>query len=170
MADLRTELQIPDLWFDFYARLVPGTAFVAATRVWILGQTSMPGGVEAMVLAALGYLVGLVFQPLSSRLTAWVEELVARLHGKDEGFVTRVTLCLGTTSRWSMILGKMHGETTMYMQFALLTLTFRVLAEAPSSNASAGSFSLWAAALFVLFVFEVADRQMQRAVRWNSAG
>lgn len=41
-AELKAELNIPDLWFDFYARFLPGTTFVIIVRFFLLGYKNIP--------------------------------------------------------------------------------------------------------------------------------
>jgi hypothetical protein len=162
--ELKTEIQIPDLWFDFYARFLPGTAFVGLARTFIFLKTTMPSLSESVILVFLGFLTALLTQPLSSRIVGGIEAWAERKQGA--GFVNRVTSELGFESRSSMIISKMHGEVTLYVQLAWLSLLYFVLEllHPPPTN-RLGTWAFGLSALFLLYGFEVANRRIKRAIR-----
>jgi len=88
-TEFKTELKIPDLWYDFYARFLPGAAFIAALRLIILkNNTFLPTtGMELFLLLFTGYFCALISQPLSSRLAIMINNFVETRKKQDRGFV-----------------------------------------------------------------------------------
>lgn len=145
---VKSELRIPDLWFDFYARLLPGTFFVALMRVCVFDKRTIPEGIEILVLLAVGYFVGLFFAPIASWVIGKIEANVGvnelatkdierwlkedrRLDEKQRKdprvFVEKVQYALERESNQAVILDKMHGECTFFVQTALLSGVFSVV-------------------------------------------
>ena len=118
--NIQTELRIPALWFDFYARLLPGTAFIAAVRVFVAGNAAMPSFSEMLFLAFAGYFSGMLSQPLGSRLTRAIERIVGKCKFHDATFVWSLERKLGSDSQEAPILAKMHGEVTFFAQLFVL--------------------------------------------------
>jgi hypothetical protein len=83
---IKTELNIPDLWYDFYARLLPGAAFV--TALWLIFQKDLPDWKEIVLLAFASYFCGLIAQPIASRITVWIEYLIELLRKQDKDRAT----------------------------------------------------------------------------------
>ena len=124
---IKTKLEIPDLWFDFYARFLPGITFVAIVRLIILQKTTLPQTREFFVLIFAGYVCAFFVQPFSSRITLCLEKAVICMKGLDKDYVRKIQLKIGTSNRQSMILSKMHGETTAFIQFFMLGAVFFLL-------------------------------------------
>lgn len=164
--EIKVELQVPDLWYDFYARVLPGTAFIAALRYVVLGTTSTPSVTEIIAILWMGYFSALLTQPLASRLTGWIERLAKTIAGEpDRLYIRRVQEVLGSDSRKAMILSKMHGEVAFFVQLGLLTL-LTLLAEslAPSPRHPLGARALLFGALAcAVLALDVAHRRLQRA-------
>ena len=156
-GELKADLQIPDLWYDFYARLLPGAVFVVAIRCYVFNNTTLPGAGEMFVLAAAGYLSGLLTQPLASRLTGAIERFAAWHRSKERHYIGTVQQRLGESSRKSMILSKMHGEVAFFAQLGILSVVFGLLERAQYIPFILAPFALAAA-------FEVALRRLQRAM------
>lgn len=168
-AEVKTELNIPDLWFDFYARLVPGTCFALALYWRKYEKLPALDGWHLFGLFGAGYVLSLITQPLSSRAARMLEDQAAKIHRKDGEYVERVKTCLGESSRRTLILDKMHGEVTMYVQAAFLSVVYllsRCLVGAESVDALAAPIAVVA----IFYAAEVADRRMGRAKSWNSCG
>ena len=166
-ADLKAELHVPDLWFDFYARLLPGTAFVGGIRCLILGIVDVPAWAEIFVILAIGYLAGLFTNPLGSRCAGRIER-VAELSCsvKEALFIRRVQKELGPESRASMILFKMHGEVTFFVQLGLLSLVYwlvEIFVEQAVTPLKL--YPLAFAAVCAVIAYEVALRRLQRAMK-----
>jgi hypothetical protein len=117
MTDIQTELKIPDLWYDFYTRLLPGSVFVAAIYIHWPCTPSWPTPLQTMILVAVGYVSALVTSPISSELSWGIHWLVA---GRKRNYVEIITKKLNPHE--ARILGKMHGEVTFFTQCSMLTL------------------------------------------------
>jgi hypothetical protein len=176
-ADIKTELQIPDLWYDFYARFLPGSVFVFLTRLFVLGTpyTSVPTVSELIVIAFASYLVGLLVQPSSSVVLKRVHKWAEKRNKVEEGFVSRIQHELGSESNESKILSKMHGEVAFFMQLTILGVLFIALMIG-NSRPDWIYFAIhpFASTLCTLMV---ADRRVDRAKRdkllldqWKSEG
>jgi len=70
---------LPDVWFDWYARLVPGALGVAAFAYASGKLNAIPSAGETLSILVLGYLVGHLLQPIVGSLTKAVE----RWQGKE---------------------------------------------------------------------------------------
>lgn len=116
MAEIKAELKIPDLWYDFYARLLPGGVFVAAIFILWPGIPSWPTLLQTVILVAVGYVSALVSQPLSSPLSHLIHWLVA---GRKRYYVESIAKKLNLHE--ASILDKMHGEVTFFTQCFVLT-------------------------------------------------
>jgi hypothetical protein len=140
MADLQAKLKIPDLWYDFYARFLPGSVFVAYIYYYLLVTPTWPTSLQAVILGIGAYLCGLVTQPLASVLTkllhTWVEgrreqlENMPKNEQKDDElkkgkkrvpYVLQIAQYLEPHER--NILSKMHGEVSFFAQCFILSLT-----------------------------------------------
>jgi hypothetical protein len=80
-----------------------------------------------IILAIAGYIVGLLTQPLSSRLTTIIESRFGPLpEGVPDGyvFITNTQRKLRASSREieASVLGKRHAEITFFVQLAALLL------------------------------------------------
>ena len=122
--NIETKLRIPDLWFDFYARFLPGCAFVSFLWYFAFNQNKFPDYWTAVTMIILGYICALITQPISSEIVLAMEYCVQRFFApnKDVYYIKDVQRKLGTDSRKSMILSKMHGEVTFYIQLVILGL------------------------------------------------
>ncbi len=128
--DVKADLSIPDLWFDFYARILPGTAFVAAVRVILLNNATVPTGREIVVLVSAGLFCGLISQPIASYIVGFILERAGPSipEGHDEkeksAFMEKGLHALGINSRESRLFSKMHGECTFFVQLGVLSAAF----------------------------------------------
>ena len=160
-AGLKTELNIPDLWYDFYARLLPGSAFIAGIRTMYFGNFAIPTLEEALVLLGASYLVGLASQPLSSRIIGLVQTLGERIAGiTDKRFIKKVQHTLQSDSRAALILSKMHGEVAFFVQIGTLSIVWSILLCTASKFSG---YYLFIPGASFLFALEVANRRAKRA-------
>lgn len=74
---IQTELKIPDLWYDFYARILPVAAFVAAMRLLIFRKSALRGILEIVLLAFTGYFCALITNPVASRIARRINPRLA---------------------------------------------------------------------------------------------
>ena len=161
---LQGEVRVPELWYDVYARLLPGTAFVGAAYYLFSTPPKTPDGVGVVIGLLCGYFFGLVAQPASSRITAWLHHMVAKARGEDRLYVRKIQKELD--HRQSMILSKMHGETTFFVQCAVLGMVLLLIRLShPQLHASAKAHLVHACVCLVFLIegVEVADRRFRRA-------
>jgi hypothetical protein len=166
--DIKVDLQIPDLWYDFYARLLPGITFVGTIRCCLLGLLNLPSLLEILVIFIIGYIVALITQPLSSRISRWIERLVEKMKNiKENDFIRRVQKELGLDSRPSMVISKMHGEVSFFVQLSMLTLVYLLIQTFVGNKSiiSLNWFPILFAVVCVIWAFEVAMRRLQRAIK-----
>lgn len=117
---LNAELRIPDLWYDSYTRLLPGTTFVVCFRQFVLGEKSELTWLQVSATLGVGYFCGLLVAPLGSRLTGWILELIGQ---RDD--VEDAKIRLGRHE--AMILSKMQGECCFFVQLSVLCAVFLIL-------------------------------------------
>lgn len=133
----------------------------------VLGDVSVPSATEAIVIAALGLLCGLLSQPFSSRIVGWLELGAARIRGQPGDYVNEVRSRLGPSKR-AAILSKMHGEVTFFTQMAVLSAAYGVIYRL--CRPVPENFWGYIFATFVILIalaFEVAERRVKRAEREN---
>lgn len=162
--DFQGELKVPDLWYDVYARLLPGTAFVGAAYYLFSTAPKTPDVVGVLIALLCGYFFGLVAQPVSSRIMGLVHYIVAKPRGENRLYVKMIQKELD--DRQSMILSKMHGEATFFVQCAVLgsvLLLIRLLH--PQVHWTEKSYVIHACIciIFLIEAVEVADRRFKRA-------
>jgi uncharacterized protein involved in cysteine biosynthesis len=129
MPEIKAELNIPDLWYDFYARLLPGGLFVAAIYILWPGAPSWPTPLQAVILVAAGYVSALVSQPLASPLSHLIHWLVA---GGECYYVENIGKKLNPHE--VSILDKMHGEVTFFTQCFVLAVVLLIAQIVPRFN------------------------------------
>ena len=165
---VNTELKIPDLWFDIYARFLPGAGFIAALY-YMAGGTRNITTLEVIMLIFVGYLAALVIQPISSEITSKLHDYVAK-HNHLHRLYVRVITKKHDPKR---ILSKMHGETTFFAQASLLSLILFILQVLPVFWLSYGNIPplmTLAASIWLFFcAFMVAGRRLKRAIDIENA-
>jgi hypothetical protein len=123
------DLKVPDLWYDAYARLMPGALFVGLTRALVLQKPDVPSATEVAILAGLGYVVAFMSQPFASILARvtknWAENKGSQKYGA--GYVREVQARIGPKSQEAAILNKMQGEIMAFCQFVVLGIVFMTL-------------------------------------------
>jgi hypothetical protein len=155
-----TELKIPDLWYDFYARFLPGTLFVASLYILWPGDASIPSGWMGAIIAFGGYIAGLLLQPLSSELTGLLHDLMAHLVTGDKYYV-RKQKHLDPRR----ILSKMHGETTFFVQCFIMSSVLIILQMISSLNLESSTGTIIANIFFIVYVLLMAVDMAWRRVR-----
>lgn len=162
-AELNAEVKIPDLWYDVYARLLPGSAFVAIAYLLFAPNPEIPTTSGIFLLLCAGFFTGLTAQPISSELTAWIHHCVARVHGEERLFVDIVRARLD--ERQVSIIDKMHGETTFFVQCFVLGLLLCAIRLLSSSIPATTPSIVWIFVASVFFLFgaiEFSDRRFRR--------
>jgi hypothetical protein len=166
-ANLNAELKVPDLWYDFYARFLPGALFVAIIYVLWPGRLTTPSGGEVAVLALASLIAGLVAQPVSSEITGEIHRRIALRVVHDEDYIDKQK-----PLDPRRILGKMHAETTFFIQcavlgFVLLLLQLFVTLE---SNWRTILCNLIAVVVFLVLGGDMSWRRVRRAQRLERVG
>lgn len=159
-TQLNADLKIPDLWFDFYARFLPGTIFVAALYILWPGDLSIPSGWLAAILALGAFIVGLLIQPLSSELTGILHSVMAWMVTGERYYVRK----RGRLDPLR-ILSKMHGETTFFVQCFFLSAIMLTLQKIPSFHLESTGNTVTANVLFLPFALVMAVDVSWRRVR-----
>lgn len=120
---LKTEISIPDNWYDFYTRLLPGTYFIAVIRVANFNRIDFPDLYELLVLLGASYLLGFIVQPFSLMIFELIKKRVKVANYKSgDDFVNEIKHRLGRENRDSLILSKMHAEALFYLQCSIFSL------------------------------------------------
>lgn len=120
-ADVKADVTIPDIWYDVYARLMPGAAFVFGTRYVVLPEWKTPTPTELVTILLAGLFVGLVSQPMAS----WLVKALERRRWPNDNAAERIAQLeaqLGPESRHAKILSKAMGEAQFFSQLLWLTL------------------------------------------------
>lgn len=154
--------QIPDLWFDLYARIIPGFYFVL-----IMGQLYFETNLKEQLLLTLfmSYVVGHIIQPLASLLARALQFQVFDRSGN----IKKCRVHFDANSRESKLLSKQHAECASFSALAVLTgiiivsYDIQVLASSCSLCSKIPSFINWVGlCYFIIFTFirahAVADR------------
>ncbi len=158
------DLKVPDPWYDVYARLLPGTAFVSALYYLFSTAPKMPNSIGVLVALFCGYFSGMVAQPASSEITRFIHYIVAKIHRKDRLYVEIIKKELD--ERQSMILSKMHGETTFFVQctvLGILLLLIRLFHPQVHGTPKAYVLHICLCLLFLIGAGEVVNRRFERA-------
>jgi hypothetical protein len=164
--DIQANLEIPDIWFDFLARLLPGISFVAIVWLGFLEKPT-PTGLEAIVgLFFAGYIIGLVTSPASSRVAKLIEARVGKLPQGEKDrikFIRKVQSKLGYSSRQALLISKMHAEVVFFVQLAIYSLLV-ISVEIYKSISFYPTIAITIALLpiFIVEAFEVASRRFER--------
>jgi len=143
--------------------LLPGTAFAFAVRLFLFDQKNLPTLSELAVLALAGYFSALLTQPIASRIVGWIEDWAERKMAGDLLYIRKVQEQLGSSSRRAMILSKMHGEVTFFVQLGVLSLLF--LAVNALSAAGYAPCPWWALLIFVVAAGDAVDVAFRRVKR-----
>lgn len=121
MSPITTELNIPDIWYDFLGRLLPGYAFLSS--IWLIVKgTIEPSTLVAVLAIPASYIIGFTCQPITLILTKWLEKKAADKNCVEEHFVSLSQNSVGTDSRRSLILSKIGAETVFFSQVVFLSL------------------------------------------------
>lgn len=158
-------LKVPNPWYDVYARLLPGTAFVGALYYLFSTAPEMPNNIGVLVVLFCGYFSGMVTQPASSEITGFLQYIVAKkIHREDEFYVEIIKKELDEEQ--SMVLSKMHGETTFFVQcmvLGILLLLIRLFHPQVHGTPKAYVLHVCLCLFFLIAAVEVADRRLRRA-------
>lgn len=167
---IQTELKVPDLWYDFYARILPGSAFIAALRLLIFQNASIPEVREIIILVFAGYFCAILTQPIASQVSKQLEDLLEKKKAPngDRLYIRKVQTKLGRTSRESMILSKMHGEVVFFIQLTILGIIFLII-QILFGHSNYIFWNIFFIVIFFIESCEVAYRRVKRAIDYEES-
>ncbi len=161
-TDVKAELHIPDLWYDFYARLLPGLLFVFAVRYFYFDEHYLPKFDEMVFLVVAAYFCGIYSQQVSSRLTQVIYWLMEKLTRTATDYIWSIQKRIGLETNGAKILDKMHGEVVFFVQVFLLSTVTYVFSRVACDD-KIPSWFLLVAVVSLAFAFEVVKRRIERA-------
>lgn len=169
MSDnIKTELKIPDVWYDFYARLLPGIFLIFASRYFIQKEWIVPVATETFLLVIAGYFLGLFFQPLASNIVKLVFKYTKPKISADK--IAEVQAKVGAESRRSKVLSKMQAETVFFAQLVIgdcLLLALYFYSGLGKIHILITLFLVLPYSIFGLR--NVAKRRFEKAIRYGSS-
>lgn len=112
--------QIPDLWFDLYARLIPGFFFVL-TICFLYFDTKLAD--QLLFLFVLSYVAGHIVQPAASLVARLFEYRIFDRNGNIKKCRER----FDAGSRESRLLSKQHAECACFASLSILTAVLFVI-------------------------------------------
>jgi len=162
VPEITTELKIPDLWYDLYARFLPGLLFASALYLLSRGSAFLPTGWSLAALGIAGYCAGLFINPISSEIVGLLHGVISKSAVGDWDFVRKQN-----DFDPLRILSKMHGETTFFVQCSLLSVVLLVvqkesLFHVVSTRETVELNEVFAIIAFLMAV-DVSWRRMRRA-------
>lgn len=123
--------KIPDVWFDWFARFIPGAAGVLI--YYFLHDNGVPNDIDGWTVfffIMVSYLIGHSLQPLSGRLVKWTELAVDSLFykGKREDKYVRAKGKKNVNSNLLDKISKAHAEANGMLSISfVLVVNFCVL-------------------------------------------
>lgn len=166
--DVNPELKIPDLFYDVYARILPGICSVVVIKYFIIVDSTPLTAIDLIVIAFIGFIFGLCTNPIASRITGLIENFFIKKNNKPANFIAELLIKCNYTSRFSMIIDKMHGEITFFAQMVIHLLLITVVASIYGKTLIHSRLMMIIILLVMyclLCCFEVADRRMKRIIR-----
>jgi len=108
--------QLPDIWFDWYARLMPGCFGLGLYLVLSSKVPASPTDAQVVLFVMGGYLVGHALQPASS----FVTKLIEKIWGRDQNYAEAkgADTPIATLNKVS----KAHAEATSMAAFTIALL------------------------------------------------
>lgn len=110
--------KIPDVWFDIYARLIPGFIFVLALKVSVFSDPTVPAWDQLLFLLILGYALGHIIQPIASVLSRTLE---FRVFDREKN-IDKCKKHFAADSRQARLLSKQHAECTCFTSLLVFTI------------------------------------------------
>ncbi|MFT5730784.1 MAG: p-aminobenzoyl-glutamate transporter AbgT [Desulforhopalus sp.] len=164
---------IPDIWYDFYARFIPGfTAIV--TFNFLHSQNIKSPKIEVLVYyIILGYIIGHIIQPSSAKIARKIQY---EKYDNEEN-IKNCRENIDASTREAKLLSKQHSECVCFVSLSILTALFIVaLIVVPNlivkpellQEYSELSFVISFCVFFVYFIFAVFTRAHAVADRAKS--
>lgn len=174
-TEIKTELNIVDLWYDFYARFLPGFVFLVV--LFLCGLFGDPQitiflNINIIILIFIFSLViGLCTQPLASRIVNYIEQSVDS--SPQKYFIRQIQKVIGFDQTPSRILDKMHGETAFFAQIAIYSFINAILCSTncyPSipQKCIVCSLSLVVMIISIIFAYWISKGRYKRAEEYKN--
>ncbi len=118
----KIDIQIPDFWYDIYARFLPGVTFVGSLWWSYSINTAESNFKYLFIIVFVGYLVGIVVNPISSVITELLQKFLEHiLKDIKPGFVDWIRHSKDVSDHEKQIIGKMRAEVVFFAQMTLLS-------------------------------------------------
>ena len=113
--------KIPDVYFDWYARLIPGVIAVAIYLLLVKPTVTIDGW-NIFVYGAWGYVLGHVVQPLSSSLVRIIQRTIVLDKRKYQSEEDKFTHAKGKPAQLGHVanIKKAHAEAVGLLSTAIL--------------------------------------------------
>lgn len=119
-GELKSKWILPDFWYDFFGRLLPGMIFVYGVLLIRNGAFYMPAQDQWVFILFAGYISGFLLSPVSSFLVNRIDR------GKSDE-VASIQYKLDSRSSKAMLLSKMKAEIMFFSQLSLFSLFLLVI-------------------------------------------
>lgn len=113
----KTVEQLPDIWFDWYARLLPGCFGVGLYLYLSLQIPASPTGVHVLLFLLSGYAAGHIAQPISGFFIKRIE----KHYGNERKYAQAKRELNPKTSLLNKV-SKAHAEANSMFVFGLMLL------------------------------------------------
>jgi len=122
MSNFQASLEIPDLWFDFYVRFLPGITFIGILGFIIYGSFSVIYTNFAVFFIG-SYLAGLLLNPISS----WIANKMDYRLDEDGNLRDELLHNTNLNSHEVGVIHKMRGEVLFFIQMLLFYIILVVI-------------------------------------------
>lgn len=116
--------KIPDVWYDLYVRLIPGSVFVASVLFVFGAFPSIDSVASAVWILIAGYVFGFLLQPISAFAARRIEEWSGQVEARD-----KIRAVYPANHRETLVLSKQHAETVGMMGCAMFTALLAIIQE-----------------------------------------
>lgn len=144
--------KLPDVWFDWYARLIPGTIGLTIYLLGIDYFCKLPDLSQIVAVMFGGYLVGHVFQPVSSFFVKKIENLY-----KNENKYAKAKSNTKIKSSSIRKVSKAHAEANSMFTIALVCI--------PNLIYFCGQIQYWIAGGMIYFILMTFERVRARNIK-----
>jgi len=173
------DLYIPEIWYDFFVRFLPGAAFVSAIRLLffpIYTVSDYPEFKELVALAIAGYILGLISEPISTLIATPIESLSSPLTDT----LRKIQLLKNRNRskrrnkrlfRETFLPSKKDAETKFFIQVIVLTIVYIIVRDCMhiylSPNEKYVIGAIIPVCLLGSIMFAVSSVKEDRELDWN---
>jgi len=166
--------KIPDVWYDLYVRLIPGTIFIYAILFVVDRFPSIDSIVSAVWCLIVGYIFGFIINPIASFAAYRIESLVGQEKERN-----KVRPVFPAENREMLVLSKQHAETVGMIACSIFTILVGIIQEfglpigrkgtesvqIDTVNYISETFLFVCFVMFLLFAFERAFSAKKRCLQ-----